>query len=360
MGCEAAVGYVSNQDWISVTDPTKSAILRPKLQIRDRAMSMAKKDFDEGLQRAYAMGRALAFFKHGRRRIQLFNALTDRAFAGRERPGVLTGHRSIPARTGSHDIPLVIYRPHTAADFLPVMLYMHGGGYVSGSPEMAPGLEDYIALRPCIIVAPRYRRALTAPYPAALDDCYDALLWIRDNASQIGGRADGIIVAGNSAGGGLAAAVTLRNRDSGDVSVAFQMPLYPMLDHRCETESARTFRTSPIWDTKANRVCWSLYLRSLARDGQGIPAWASPALNADHSGFPPTITFVGGLDPFRDEVAAYAAALKDANVPVEFRIFPKAFHGFEEVVPDAGISLEAKAFVMDAFAKYFDRHLPES
>ena len=317
---------------------------------------MARKDFDEELRRAYAMGRALAFLKHGRWRIRLFNAMIDRAFVGRRRDGVVTERRSITARAGGHDIPLVIYRPKAADCPIPVMLYMHGGGYVSGSPEMAPGLEDYIARRPCVIVAPRYRRALAAPYPAALDDCYEALLWIRDNAPEIGGRGNGVIVAGNSAGGGLAAAVTLRNRDRGDASVAFQMPLYPMLDHRCGTESARTCRTSPIWDARSSQVCWGIYLRPLMRQGSEIPAYASPALNADHSGFPPTITFVGGLDPFRDEVAAYAAALKEAGVPVEFRIFPKAFHGFEEVVPDARVSMEAKAFIMDAYAGYFDAY----
>ena len=317
---------------------------------------IGKSDFDEELQSAYRMGRILAFFKYGRWRIRFFNALIDRAFAGKTRDGVVTEHRLIKAGAGTHDIPLVIYRPQHTEGPLPVMLYMHGGGYVSGSPEMSPGLENYIAKRPCIIVAPKYRRALTAPYPAALNDCYDALLWIKEHGTTIGGRSDRVIIAGNSAGGGLAAAVTLKNRDQEDIPVAFQMPLYPMLDYRNNSESAQLCAAAPTWDTKSNQVCWGCYLENLHSKNEDIPAYASPALNSDYSDLPPTITFVGGLDPFRDEVVGYANSLRSANIAVEFKEFPKAFHGFEEVVPNAQISQEAKGFVISNYAEFYDKY----
>mgnify|MGYP000573631132 CR=1 FL=1 len=108
-----------------------------------------------------------------------------------------------------------------------------GGGYVHGVPEQFGAIiKDFIETEPCIIVAPDYRKAVESPYPAAFNDCYDTLLWMRDNAASIGGRTDGFIVSGHSAGGGLSAAVSLKATDTGDAKLAFQMPVYPMIDDR--------------------------------------------------------------------------------------------------------------------------------
>ena len=311
-----------------------------------------KADFDPELQRAYGSGKIIASFKYSRWRIRLFNALTDLSFKGKKRPGVVTEHMSIESREGFHDIPLVIYKPIEINRPLPVMLYMHGGGYVSGSPEMSPGLEDLMTKRPCIIVAPRYRRALDAPYPAALDDCYDTLLWIKKHAAKIEGNGK-VIIAGHSAGGGLAAAVTLKNRDEKDVDVAFQMPCYPMLDYR---NNSPVFNDIPVWNTKSNTKSWAYYLKGLNDLNQPIPSYASPALNADYSEFPPTISFVGELEPFRDEVIEYINAIQEANIDTRFKLFPKAFHAFEAVVPEAQISKEAQQFLLDAYAEFYDKY----
>ena len=321
-----------------------------------RVGKLTKADFDKDLQSAYGSGKVIAAFKYAEWKISVFNFLTDTAFRRKKRIGVTTERLLIRSNNGSHQIPLVIYKPEKVTSPMPVMLYMHGGGYVSGSPEMTPGLEDLIAERPCIIVAPKYRRALEAPYPAALLDCYDALLWIKEHAEEMGGNNRGVIIAGHSAGGGLAAAITLKNRDDRDVQVAFQMPLYPMLDYRNNTASALLCQDAPIWNTRSNQVSWGHYLRDLIENNEAIPAYASPALNTDYADFPPTISFVGEFEPFRDEVVAYMDHLKKAGIPIKFKLFPKAFHGFESVVPKAKVSMDAQHFLLDAYAEYYDTY----
>lgn len=321
------------------------------------SIKIKKEDFDKELQGAYTSGKIIVSFKYKKWTTRLFNFLIDRLFRGKKREGVTTEHTSIKSKTGNHDIPVVIYKPKKVEHPLPIMLYMHGGGYASGSPEMSPGLEDYIAARPCIIVAPKYRRSLKAPYPAALNDCYDILLWIKENGQKIGGINDNIMIVGNSAGGGLAAAVTLKNRDKKSIKVAFQMPLYPMIDYRANTESVLMCEGSPIWNTRSTTVCWAYYLEDLRGKKEEIPAYASPALNKDYSNFPPTVSFVGDLEPFRDEVISYMEAIKKAGIPTKFKLFPKAFHGFEAVVPEAEVSKEAKQFLLESYSEYYDKYI---
>ena len=228
---------------------------------------------------------------------------------------------------------------------VPGILWLHGGGYVLGSPEQdSASYMRVIEATGGVIVAPDYRLAPEAPYPAALDDCALALRWLRDNASDLGVRDDQLAVAGNSAGGGLAAALTLRERDLGEVAIAFQMPLYPMLDDRCATASALD-NDGPVWDSVTNRNAWKVYLGDLSGTDD-VPAYAAPARATDLSGLPPAFTYVGGIEPFRDEVVAYVERLQAAGVPVEFEVVPGAYHGFDVVAPGAPVSrrmLEAQS-----------------
>ena len=234
------------------------------------------------------------------------------------------------------------------------MLYLHGGGYVHGVPEQfGSSIKGFIATAPCIIVAPDYTKAVESPYPAAFNDCYDTLLWIRDNAASIGGRTDGFIVSGHSAGGGLAAAVSLKATDTGDVKIAFQMPLYPMIDDRQNSASA-VGNDAPVWDEEANRLAWSRYLDGV----MNVTPYAAAARCTDYTKLPPTITYVGSLEPFRDETKIYVENLRRANVPVEFEIFDGAFHGFDLMVPDAPISKRANRFLMENFQKFVQRYFP--
>ncbi len=223
-----------------------------------------------------------------------------------------------------------------------------------GLLKITPLIENFIHTRPCIIVSPKYRKALTAPFPTALDDCYDTLLWIKKHASEFGGLGNKIMIVGHSAGGGLVAAVTLKNRDQKDVDVAFQMPLYPMLDYRNMTESAKTYTEVPVWNTIINKYAWRLYLKGLIDKNIPIPAYASPALNEDFSNLPPTITFVGEYEPFKDEVIQYVKSIEQASIPVKFKLFKKAYHSFDTLVPEAEISKQALQFLLDSYAEFYD------
>jgi acetyl esterase/lipase len=234
--------------------------------------------------------------------------------------------RFIPSKNNGPDIRIRIFKPKNANTDLPGMLYIHSGGYMFNIPESAiDTIKDFIETRPCVIVAPDYRKSIKDPYPAGFNDCYDTLLWMKENASLLGINSDKFIVAGHSAGGGLTAAVTLKARDTKDVNIAFQMPIYPMIDHRQNTQSAINMDSVPVWSGKTNKVAWRYYLKNI---NGPIPTYASPAMSDDYKNLPPTITFVGDLEPFKDETINYVEALKNENIPVKFKLFIGAFNGF--------------------------------
>ncbi len=278
----------------------------------------------------------------------------SRRLVGRHVPGLRGEQKWIPSSEGGPDVRVRVFRPasEAPAGALPGVLFLHGGGYALGIPEAsAVRLRTLMQTRPCVIVAPDYRKSLEAPYPAALDDCTSALVWMRDHADELGVRSDQLIVIGESAGGGLAAAVTLRARDRGDVAIAFQMPLYPMIDDRMTTASCRD-NDAPVWNASHNRLGWQLYLGGLA--GDAVPKYAAAARETDHAGLPPAATLVGDLDPFRDETIRWVEGLRAAGVPCAFRQFDRAYHGFELLQPNAEVSRAATAFVCEQFAHAVD------
>ncbi len=283
-----------------------------------------------------------------------FMARMSKRTAGKNIEGIDCGEVAIPRAAGNGSIRTRIYKPQQAAADLPVLLYIHGGGYVLGTPEtFADMIRRFIDTRPCIVVSPDYRKAFDAPYPAAIDDCYDCLLWVRDHIGEHGGDSGKIIVGGHSAGGGLTAALSLRARDRGEVKIACQMPIYPMIDDRMQLPSA-IGNTAPLWNSKTNALAWELYLAGLQRGGDDVPCDAAPARATDYSGLPPTITFVGDLDPFRDETIAYVENLEKAGVPVEFKRYPGCFHGFDTVAPNSEPGADALRFTLDYFARAID------
>lgn len=230
----------------------------------------------------------------------------------------------------------------------PGLLWMHGGGYGLGIPEVDEGaFREFVREIGCVIVAPDYRLSLEKPYPAALKDCYSTLLWLRDSAPSLGVRSDQLMVGGFSAGGGLAAALAIYARDKGEVSIAFQMPIYPMLDDRMITDSSRE-NDAPVWNTRSNETGWRLYLGSLYGTNE-VPAYAAPARLNDFRGLPPAFTFVGSIEPFLDETVEYMERLKDAGVPVTYRIFDGCFHSFDIVASKSSPAVEAKKLIMESF-----------
>lgn len=144
----------------------------------------------------------------------------------------------IPRGDGSL-LRLCIYSPLTYYENVPGLLWLHGGGYAMGAPKQDERfIERFIKSSGCVVASPDYRLSIDAPYPAALEDSYAALLWLKEHGCKYGMRDDQIMVGGDSAGGGLAVAVSLYARDKNEVAIAFQMPLYPMLDDRMNTPSA--------------------------------------------------------------------------------------------------------------------------
>ncbi|WP_339279066.1 alpha/beta hydrolase [Paenibacillus sp. FSL W8-1187] len=265
---------------------------------------------------------------------------------GKNIEGLSCSEEWIPRPDGSK-LRIRIYKPLHSEGRLPGVLWLHGGGYAMGNPELfGDAYKRLIRASPCVVVAPDYRLSIEAPYPAALDDGYEALLWLKGHAGDLGVRDDQLMVGGESAGGGLAAAIALYARDRGEVSLAFQMPLYPMLDDRMRTDSAKD-NDAPIWNSRYNEWAWKLYLGD--RYGGEVPAYAAAARADDYRGLPPAVTFVGDIEPFRDETIEYVENLRQAGVPVKFELFQGCYHGFDILNPHAEVSRRATAFYLEAF-----------
>ncbi len=255
-----------------------------------------------------------------------------------------------------HKIKLLVLRPEPESGNAPGVLWLHGGGYQSGSAR------DVFATRAlalsvkygAVLVAPNYRLSGKAPYPAAIADSYAALLYVKEHAGEFGIRSDQIMVGGESAGGGLAAALCILARDRGEVNIAYQMPIYPMLDDR-ETPSNRD-NHAPNWNTKRNRKAWKRYLRG-AYGTDFVSCYAAPARCTDYRGLPPAYTYVGDIEPFYDETLTYIQNLKDAGIEAEVDVYPDWFHAYDIFFPAKAVVREAiqrfEAHFEYALAHYF-------
>jgi acetyl esterase/lipase len=261
-------------------------------------------------------------------------------------------------RQDSSKLRMCIFRPLESEGSLPGLLWLHGGGYALGAPEQAARMaKRFIEASHCVVVSPDYRLSIQAPYPAALQDCYETLLWMKSHAKELGIRDNQLMVGGDSAGGGLAAALALYARDKGEVALAFQMPLYPMLDDRMTSKSAKN-SSALVWNAKSNYHAWNLYLGELL-GAANVPYYAAPARADDYSNLPPTATFVGELEIFRDETVQYVENLRKAGVPVDFEIYEGCYHAFEQICPKAEISKEAFAFIINSFKYAVENYFAE-
>ena len=252
----------------------------------------------------------------------------------------------IPTAAGS--IPALVLAPKAGAANATGVLWLHGGGYTMGMKEMvyASRAVDLVKKYGAVVVSPGYRMAWLWPYPAAVNDCDDALCWLKKNAASLGVRSDQLMVGGESAGGGLCAAVCIMARDKGDVNVAFQMPLYPMLDDR-DTDSSRD-NHAKMWNTRKNHSAWRLYLRGTKRDG--LSPYAAPARLTDFTGLPPAYTFVGDAEPFYCETVQYVERLRACGIPAGLDIYPTDSHAFDMMQPDEPMSHTAAEKFNAAFA----------
>ena len=209
---------------------------------------------------------------------------------------------------------LRLYRPRTGTQV--GVLYVHGGGFCLGDVETEHGGAVQVA-NACdaVVVSVDYRLAPEHPYPAALDDCYAGLVYLSGLVSRVA-------VHGQSAGGGLAAALALRVRDTSGPQIVFQSLLMPELDDRLETPSMRSFVDTPLWSRPQAVKSWEYYL-----GGRKADSWAAPTRAEDLCGLPPAHVTVMELDPLRDEGIDYATRMLQAGVSVELHAYPGTFHG---------------------------------
>ena len=250
---------------------------------------------------------------------------------------VIIENTTISVQDEQPKVRLRIYKPKAIRTPTPVLIWLHGGGYVIGKPEMDDlRCTEYVRELGITVVSVNYRRAPKHPFPAALDDSYTALKWVAAQAQQLGIDAQRIAIGGGSAGSGLAAALAQLAHDRQGVKPIFQLLIYPMLDDRTALRSDIDDSNNVTWTQKLNRFGWESYLRQPC-GAQDVPAYAVPARRADLSGLPPAWIGVGSLDIFHDEDVAYAQRLTACGIACEMNIVPAAFHGFDVFNPQLPI-----------------------
>ena len=258
----------------------------------------------------------------------------------------------IPRRDG-RTVPALILSPKVSGSNAPGVLWIHGGGYILGMKEMVhmSRAVDLVKKYGAVVVSPGYRLAFIKPYPAAIEDCYDTLLYMKNHAAELGLNPNQLMVGGESAGGGLCAALCMMARDKGEVRVAHQMPLYPMLDNLDTVSSANNH--GKVWNTRRNHLAWKLYLRKDAKNV--VSPYAAPARQTDYAGLSPAYTFVGDGEPFYSETCAYIENLKKAGVQADLDVYHSNMHAFDMMKPEEQLS-ETAAEKFNQHFEYAIKH----
>lgn len=249
----------------------------------------------------------------------------------------------VPTIDGTWRVPVGLFRPSGAQGALPLLYCIHGGGMVFG--DRFSGLEHVLDLALELgfaVATPEYRLAPEHPHPTPVEDCHAGVRWMAGAAASLGLDPERVVVAGTSAGGGLAAAVAHLARDRAEPVLIGQLLLSPMLDHRNSTVSSRQFSGAGQWDRESNALGWEALLGVGHADAEVSP-YASPSRAGDLAGLPPAFLDIGSAEVFRDEVVAYASGLWAAGVACELHVWSGGFHGFQGVFPRAALSTSAAA-----------------
>jgi acetyl esterase len=232
-------------------------------------------------------------------------------------------NRTVPGPAGP--IPVRIYAPETGRS-LPVVAYFHGGGFVYCGLDTHDGTCRALAnASGCAVVSVDYRLAPENRFPAAAEDAFAATRWIAESGAEIGVDPRRLAVAGDSAGGNLAAVVPLMARDRGGPPLAFQLLVYPIADFAFDTDSYRENAEGYLLTEKMMRSFWHHYLGD---EADGAHPYASPLRAEELGALPPALVLTAEFDPLRDEGEAYAARLARAGVPTTLRRYDGMFHGF--------------------------------
>ena len=259
--------------------------------------------------------------------------------------------RTVPGPDGAPEVEVWIYRPRGVEGLMPCIFHIHGGGYVAGNASQNEGGHRPLAADlGCCIVSVNYRLAPETPHPGPVEDCYAALAWVFANAADLSIDPARLGIMGESAGGGLAAALALLVRDRGEYSLAFQHMIYPMLDDRtCSHPDPHPYTGEFIWTAHNNHFGWSSLLGH-APGLEDVSPYVAPARATDLTGLPPTFISTGSLDLFLEEDMDYARRLLRAGVPVEFHIYPGGFHAFN-VAPGVAVAQQAMSDSKEALRR---------
>lgn len=248
-------------------------------------------------------------------------------------------------------IKLTIFEPIKIQKPAPCLVYFHGGGFVlKEAPYHRKLLADYAIETNCIVISVDYRLAPKYPFPTALEDCYAASKWTFEQADVLGIDKTKVAIGGDSAGGALAASVTLANRDRKDMDFCFQMLLYPVTDARQNTDSMKKFDDVPLWNAKLNKKMWEFYLKN------GLPIkkeYASPMETHSFNNLPNAYVEVAEFDCLRDEGIHYAKALKKATSSIELNLTRGTIHGYD-LIESSDIVLTNKNIRIKALQKAFN------
>lgn len=235
----------------------------------------------------------------------------------------------IPGPADAPEVKALLYAPkQTSATLRPAILQIHGGGYIGGHAEQRAALSVQLAQElGAVVLAVNYRLAPETPFPGPVEDCYAGLRWLHTRAASLGVDPTRIAVAGESAGGGLAAALCLIARDRKEFSVCYQHLIFPMLDDRTCLAEPHPYVGEYVWTPEYNTFGWTALLGH-APGAPDVSPYAAPARATDLSGLPPTFLICGSLDLFIEENMEYARRLIRAGVPTEMHVYPGAPHAF--------------------------------
>jgi acetyl esterase len=265
-----------------------------------------------------------------------------RELAGPPEPVSGVVDRTVPGPAGA--IRVRMYTPAGTGPF-PALVYFHGGGWVIGSLDSLDSPCRSLAnAAGCAVISVDYRLAPEHKFPAAAEDCYAATYYVVQNAAALNVDPGRIAVGGDSAGGNLAAVVTLMARDRGGPALAFQLLVYPVTNHDYETASYQDNAEGYLLTKSLMVWFWNHYLRD---ETDGRNSYASPLRAESLGGLPPALVVTAGYDPLRDEGEAYAARLREAGVRAETRRCDDTIHGFFQL---AGVLDLGRQMVADAGA----------
>ena len=283
-------------------------------------------------------------------------------------PDIVISERFVKARDG-HEIPVKVFVPveyaksmrsvqatestgsgasvqtmrsaDLSAGTLPVVLYLHGGGYMVGcDAQCYEQMFSYCRTLPCISVMPEFRLAPENPYPAGVEDCYSVLEDLWNNPDQYGIDRNRIAITGFSCGGAMTIALCLMSRDRNGPKIRFQMPVSPTMNDRLDTPSALSITDPRILNLHFLKRVWNYYLGE-GHENRDIPAYAAPSRTRDYSGLPPCFLHIAQYDPHYDEAMTYVRTLAECGVPVSWKEYRGCFHAFEISASKTRIGKEA-------------------